>query len=156
MDIIEDIVVNRFFVEGNSSKLLLTDKISKILIQKFDYYYEKCINEKKDIKNNIILLNLLLILFKNLGMSLILNEFGKKICENIFIKLTKELEDRNFNNKRENNIILNDYALFYNAIHVIEYFSLYKQIMLLKVISFNNYENKEINIFNYNSMYLNF
>ena len=154
-DIIEDIIVNRFF-KGNSSELLLTDKISKILMQKFDYYYAKCINDKKDIKNNIILLNLLLILFKNLGMKLLLDEIGKKICENIFDKLTKEFEDRNFNNKRENNIILNDYGLFYNAIHIIEHFSLYKQFMLFKIVSFHNYEKKEINIIDYSSMYLNF
>ena len=154
-DIIEDIIVNRFF-KGNSSELLLTDKISKILMQKFDYYYNKCINDKKDIKNNIILLNLLLILFKNFGMKLLLDEIGKKICENIFEKLTKEFEDRNFNNKRENNIILNDYGLFYNAIHIIEHFSLYKQFMLFKVISFSNYEKNEINIIDYSSMYLNF
>ena len=110
-DIIEDIIVNRFF-KGNSSELLLTDKISKILMQKFDYYYAKCINDKKDIKNNIILLNLLLILFKNLGMKLLLDEIGKKICENIFDKLTKEFEDRNFNNKRENILFLMIMAYF--------------------------------------------
>ena len=154
-EIIEDIVVNRFF-EGNSSELLLRDEISKILMNKFNYYYDKCINDKKDIKNNIIMLNLLLILFKNFGMKILIDDIGKKIGEKIFEKLNKELTDRNFNNKQENNIILNDYALFYNAIHIIEHFSLYKQIMLLKVISYNNNEKKDVNIINYSPMYLNF
>ena len=154
-EIIEDIIVNRFF-EGNSSELLLTDEISKILMKKFDYYYDKCINDKKDIKNSIIMLNLLLILFKNLGMKILIDDIGKKIGEKIFEKLNKELTDRNFNNQRDNNIILNDYALFYNAIHIIEHFSLYKQIMLLKVISYNNYEKNDVNIINYSPMYLNF
>ena len=143
-EIIEDIVVNRFF-EGNSSELLLTSEITNILMKKFDYYYDKCINDKKDIKNSIIMLNLLLILFKNLGMKILIDEIGKKIEEKIFEKLNKELIDRNFNNKRENNIILNDYALFFNAILIVEHFSLYKQIMLLKVISYNNNEKKDVN-----------
>jgi hypothetical protein len=76
-EIIEDIVVNRFF-EGNSSELLLRDEISKILMNKFNYYYDKCINDKKDIKNNIIMLNLLLILFKNFGMKILIDDIGKK------------------------------------------------------------------------------
>ena len=155
-EILEDIVFNCYFVSGISKKIpmLLTDRITKILIQKFDDCYNKCINEnKKDIKENIIFLNLFLIFFKNLKTNLVLNDNGKKIFDKIFEKLKKELEYKNANINNEKIIILNDYALFYNTIHVMEFFSLFNKIMLLKVISFNNEKAQD---FNLNSMYLNF
>ena len=156
-EILEDIIINHYFNDyientGQITKLL-TEPIVKILIQKFDYCYNNCIKDKKNIKNHIILLNLFLIFFRNIGMKLLFNDSGKKICLKIFEKLTKELEDKNIHKKTENNIILNDYALFYNAIHIIEYFSLYKQILLINVISFNNVEKN--NIYNYESTYIN-
>ena len=156
-EIISEIVFNFYFLYGKSKKVetLLNEPITKILIQQFDSCYNKCINcDKKDIKANIILLNLILILFKNFGLGLVMNDKGKKICEKIFQKLTQELEDKNINKKYENLIILNDYALFYNAIHIIVSFSLYKQIMLLKIMSFNKKEN--ILVSDYDSMYINF
>ena len=155
-EILEDIVFNCYFVSGISKKIpmLLTDRITKILIQKFDDCYNKCINEnKKDNKENIIFLNLFLIFFKNLKTNLVLNDNGKKIFDKIFEKLKKELEYKNANINNEKIIILNDYALFYNTIHVMEFFSLFNKIMLLKVISFNNEKAQD---FNLNSMYLNF
>ena len=156
-EILEDIIINHYFNDyientGQITKLL-TEPIVKILIQKFDYCYNNCIKDKKNIKNHIILLNLFLIFFRNIGMKLLFNDSGKKICLKIFEKLTKELEDKNIHKKTENNIILNDYALFYNAIHIIEYFSLYKQILLINVISFNNVEKN--NMYNYESTYIN-
>jgi len=158
MEILEDIIINHYFNDyvDNSGQItkLLTEPIVKILIQKFDYCYNNCINDKKNIKNHIILLNLFLIFFRNIGMKLLFNDSAKKICLKIFEKLTIELEDKNIHKKTQNNIILNDYALFYNAIHIIEYFSLYKQILLINVISFNNAEKN--NIYNYESMHINF
>ena len=155
-EILEEIVFNCYFVFGISKQvhMLLIEPITKILIQKFDDCYNKCINDnEKDNKENIIFLNLFLIFFKNLGTNLVLNDNGKKIFDKIFEKLKKELEYKNKNINKEKIIILNDYALFYNTIHVMEYFSLFNKIMLLKVISFNNENAQE---FNYNSMYLNF
>ena len=154
-EIIEDIVINQYFISGSKNiNKLLTEPIIKILLEKFDDCYNKCINNNNDIKNNIILLNLFMIFFKNLGINLLLDNNGKKICDNIFEKLTKELEDKYINKKTKNNIIFNDYALFYNAIHIIENFSLYKQIMLLRVLSFNR--KVKITTFNYDSMYINY
>ena len=155
-EIISEIIINFYFLYGSKKiEALLIEPITKILIQQFDSCYNKCINcDKKDIKDNIILLNLFLIFFKNLGLGLVMNDKGKKICEKIFQKLTQELEDKNINKKYENLIILNDYALFYNAIHIIESFSLYKQIMLLKVMSFNKKENMLIS--ENDSFYINF
>ena len=158
--ILEDIIINGYFMEGNSHQIpmLLTDNIVKILISKFDKCYNGFLNmtNKNDIKNNKILLNLFLVFFKNLGMNLLKNANGKKTLDNLFKKLTKELENKIINKSTENNIILNDYALFYNAIHIIEYFSITKQIMFLKLISLFNINKKENNYsLNFNSMYIN-
>ena len=157
LPVMKDIVINYYFADGFSKQiqLLLTEPIISILLKKFDECYNKCINcDKKDIKKNVVLLNLFLTLFKNLGMKLLLNNNGKKICEKIFEKLIKELEEKNINKKTENLVILNDYALFYNAIHIFEHFQLYKKIMLLKILSFN--KNEILQSIDFNSMYINF
>ena len=78
MEILEDIIINHYFNDyvDNSGQItkLLTEPIVKILIQKFDYCYNNCINDKKNIKNHIILLNLFLIFFRNIGMKLLFND----------------------------------------------------------------------------------
>ena len=159
LEILEDIVFNYYFAEEisdqNNIDSLLKEPITKKLIQNFDDCYNKCINgDKKDIKKNVILLNLYLIFFKNLGTYLITNDNGKKICESVFEKMTKELIEKNSTNKKnEKIIILNDYALFFNAIHIFEHLQLYKQIILLRIMSFNI--DAKLNEFDYESMHIN-
>ena len=158
--ILEEIILNFFFREGESRKiedLLLDYSITESLIEKVDSHYNNIINiindktkddhnKEKDIKNSVIILNLLFIFFKNFGMHLLINSNGKKICDKIFDILSKELKNR-YKNKENIPIILNDYALFYNSFYIFEYFSLYKQMMLLKIFSFNR-ENRVINLEN--------
>ena len=67
-------------------------------------------------------------------MHLIFNSNGKKICDKIFELLSNELINRYNKNEKTYPIILNDYSLFYNAINIIEFFPLYKQMMLLSII----------------------
>ena len=168
--ILEEIILNFFFREGESRKiedLLLNDSITESLIKEVDYYYNNIINiindktkddhsKEKDIKNSVIILNLLFTFFKNFGMHLLINQNGKKICDKIFDILSKELKNR-YKNKENIPIILNDYALFYNSFYIFEYFSLNKQMMLLKIFSFNK-ENRVINLENeidFDSIFIN-
>ena len=157
--ILEDIVINGYFMEENSKQIniLLTDNIVNILISKFDKCYNDNLNmtDINDNKNAKILLNLFLVFFKNLGINLLLNENGKKILDNLFQKLIKELENKIINKNTKDNIILNDFALFYNAIHIIEYFSITKQIMFLKLMFISNNKQEKKYSLDYNSMYIN-
>ena len=155
--ILEEIILNFLFREGESLKiadLLFDYSITESLVEKIDYYYNDIIHiiddktkdehtKQIDKKHSIIMLNLLFILFKNLGMALLVNPNGTKICDKIFKLLSNELKNR-YNNKNEYQIILNDYALFYNIVHIFEYFSLSKEMMIIKLFSFNN-DNRAIN-----------
>lgn len=153
--ILEEIILNFFFRIGTSLKIekLLSDSyLISNLIEKVDYYYKEIIkiiedqnkdnhNKENSIKNNIIILNLLFIFFKHLGVHLLFN----KICDKIFELLSNELKDRYSQEAKSYPIIINDYSLFYNAISILEYFPLCKQMMLLKVLSFNR-ENRVKNL----------
>ena len=157
--LLEEIILNSFFIVGTSLKIenLLSDSSTiDILIDKVEYHYKEIINliddkklddhsKQNNIKNNIIMLNLSFIFFKNFGMHLIFNSNGKKICDKIFELLSNELINRYNKNEKTYPIILNDYSLFYNAINIIEFFPLYKQMMLLKILSYDR-ENRKINI----------
>jgi len=156
MIILEEIILNFFLKENSSRKIQdVLLEYSDILIEKFEYYYQDIIyiindktkdDNKKQInyQNDATKLNLLLILFKNLGMQLLINVNGKAICNKLFEILSKELKDRYNKNNNNYPIILNDYALFYNTIHILEYFMFYKQMMFLKILSFE----REIRLIN--------
>jgi len=165
--ILEEIILNFFFRIGTSLKIekLLSDSyLINNLIEKVDYYYKEIIkiiedakkdahNKENNIKNNIIILNLLFIFFKHLGVHLLFN----KICDKIFELLSNELKDRYNQEGKNYPIILNDYSLFYNAISILEYFPLCKQMMFLKVLSFNR-ESRIINLeeeIDLDSMFIN-
>ena len=149
--ILEEIILNFLFKEGESNKiedLIFDYSIVESLLEKIDYYYDDIIhiindknkddhNKQKDIKNSGIKLNLLFIFFKNLGTYLLNNVNGKKICDKIFDLLSNELKNR-YNDKNNFPIILNDYSLFYNALHICKYFSLSRQMIIIKLFSFNN------------------
>ena len=169
MVILEEIILNFYLKENSSRKIQdLLLEYSQCFIERFDYYYQDIIDtindktkddNKKQInyQNDVIELNLLLILFKNLGMQLLLNANGKTICDKLFKILSNELKDKYTKNNDNYQIILNDYALFYNAMHVLEYFMLYKQMMFLKILSFER-ENRVINLEQQNdldSMFIN-
>ena len=165
--ILEEIILNFFFRIGTSLKIekLLSDTyLINNLIEKVDYYYKEITkiiedehkdthNKENSIKNNIIILNLLFIFFKHLGVHLLFN----KICDKIFELLSNELKDRYNQEGKNYPIILNDYSLFYNAISILEYYPLSKQMMFLKVLSFNR-ENRVINLeeeIDLDSMFIN-
>ena len=155
---LEEIILNFFLSENSSRKIqdLLVDySLVENLTEKLNFYYTDIINlindkSKEDykkqynIQNDVIMLNLLLIFFKNLGLHLLLDQNGKTICYKLFDIISKEIKNRYYKNN-EYSIILNDYALFYNAIHILENFSLYKQMLLVKVFSLGR-ENRIINI----------
>ena len=148
MIILEEIILNFFLGENSSRKiqdLLVDNSLVQNLLEKLDFYYNDIINliddKSKDdykkqynIQNDVIMLNLLFIFFKNLGLHLLLEQNGKIICDKIFEILSKEIKSRYYKDN-EYSIILNDYALFYNAIHILENFSLFKQMLLVKVFS---------------------
>ena len=148
---LEEIIMNFFLIEGPSKKiqdLLLDDSLIENLVESLEYHYNEIINiindkEKDDykkkvsIQNNVKKLNLLLIFFKNLGTYLLFNLNGRKIYDKLFDLLSNELKDRHYQNNKNYQIILNDYALFYNTIHILEDFPLYKQMMLIKILSFD-------------------
>ena len=156
---LEEIILNFFLLDGSSRKvqeLLFDDSLINSLIESFDFHYNDIIHiiedkEKDDYKKKISIqkdvkmLNLFLIFFKNLAKYLLKEKNGVIICNAIFKKLSEELKDRHYQNNKNYQIILNDYALFYNAVHILEHFSLYKQMMFLKLLSFER-ENTIINL----------